>query len=68
MLISGCARRLNGSGGFQRPIGTTLNAGEQAQLTAILARCPRPDALAGQLRAFAEVMTSPQGKHRHCDC
>jgi transposase len=41
----------------------TLDAGEQAQLTAILARCPHLDALAGHLRTFAEMMTSLQGQH-----
>jgi transposase len=41
----------------------TLDVGEQAQLTAILARCPHLDALAGHLRTFAEMMTSLQGQH-----
>jgi transposase len=41
----------------------TLNAREQAQLAAILARCPHLDALAGHVRAFAEMMTGLQGQH-----
>jgi hypothetical protein len=34
-----------------------LDAAEQAQLDAILARCPHLHALAGHLSAFAEMMT-----------
>jgi transposase len=41
----------------------TLDPGEQAQLTAILARCPHLDALAGHLRAFAEMITDLKGQH-----
>ncbi len=40
-----------------------LDDGEQAQLTAIRARCPHLDALAGHVRAFAEMMTGRQGQH-----
>jgi transposase len=40
-----------------------LEAGEQAQLTEILASCPHLDALAGHLRAFAEMMTGLQAQH-----
>ena len=38
-----------------------LNAGEQAQLQAIRARCPHTDALAGHLTAFAQMMTARTG-------
>jgi hypothetical protein len=41
----------------------TLDAGEQAQLAAIQARCPRLGALAGHLGAFAEMMTGRHGQH-----
>ena len=41
----------------------TLDTGEQAQLAAILTRCPHLDALAGHLRAFAEMMTGRHGQH-----
>ena len=40
-----------------------LDAGEQAALTAIRARCPHLDALAGHVTAFAEMMTGRQGQH-----
>jgi len=40
-----------------------LDAGEQAALTAIRARCPHLDALAAHVRAFAEMMTGRQGQH-----
>jgi transposase len=38
-----------------------LQAGEQAQLQAIRARCPHIDALAGHVTAFAEMMTARTG-------
>ena len=38
-----------------------LQAGEQAQLEAIRARCPHIDALAGHVTAFAEMMTARTG-------
>ncbi len=38
-----------------------LQAGEQAQLQAILARCPHLDALAGHVTAFAEMVTARTG-------
>ena len=38
-----------------------LQAGEQAQLEAIRARCPHIDALAGHITAFAEMMTARTG-------
>jgi len=38
-----------------------LQAGEQAQLAAIRARCPHIDALAGHVTAFAEMMTARTG-------
>ena len=40
-----------------------LDAAEQAQLDAILARCPHLHALAGHLSAFAEMMTGLHGQH-----
>ena len=38
-----------------------LQAGEQAQLQAIRARCPHIDALAGHITAFAQMMTARTG-------
>jgi transposase len=38
-----------------------LQAGEQAQLAAIRARCPHIDALAGHVTTFAEMMTARTG-------
>ena len=38
-----------------------LQAGEQAQLQAVRARCPHIDALAGHVTAFAEMMTARTG-------
>ena len=38
-----------------------LQAGDQAQLDAIRARCPHIDALAGHVTAFAEMMTARTG-------
>ena len=38
-----------------------LQAGEQAQLEAIRARCPHIDALAGHITAFAHMMTARTG-------
>jgi transposase len=38
-----------------------LQAGEQAQLEAIRARCPHIDALAAHVTAFAEMMTARTG-------
>ncbi len=38
-----------------------LQAGEQAQLDVIRARCPHIDALAGHVTAFAEMMTARTG-------
>jgi transposase len=39
----------------------SLGAGDQAQLAAVTASCPHLDALAGHIRAFAEMMTRRQG-------
>ena len=38
-----------------------LDPGDQAQLAAVTASCPHLDALAGHIRAFAEMMTRRQG-------
>ena len=40
-----------------------LDDGEQAQLAAIQASCPHLDALAGHVRAFAQMMTGRHGQH-----
>jgi transposase/predicted transcriptional regulator len=39
----------------------SLDAEDQAQLTAVTAACPHLDALAGHIRSFAEMMTRRQG-------
>ena len=39
----------------------SLGADDQAQLAAVTASCPHLDALAGHIRAFAEMMTRRQG-------
>jgi transposase len=39
----------------------SLDPGDQAQLAAVKASCPHLDALAGHIRAFAEMMTRRQG-------
>jgi len=38
-----------------------LDPDDQARLTAVRASCPHPDALAGHVRGFAEMMTRRQG-------
>jgi hypothetical protein len=40
---------------------SSLDADDQAQLAAVTASCPHLDALAGHIRAFAEMMTRRQG-------